>query len=41
MNPRLRKYIPILAVLLFVVIIQLIVSASGANYYLTQLTMSA
>jgi branched-chain amino acid transport system permease protein len=41
MNPRLRKYIPILAVLLFVVIIQLIVSASGANYYLTQLTLSA
>jgi branched-chain amino acid transport system permease protein len=38
---RLHKYIPILAVLLFVVVIQLIISASGANYYLTQLTMSA
>ena len=41
MHPRLRKYIPILAVLLLVVVIQLIISASGANYYLTQLTMSA
>jgi branched-chain amino acid transport system permease protein len=38
---RLRKYIPFLAVALFVVVIQLIISASGANYYLTQLTMSA
>jgi branched-chain amino acid transport system permease protein len=41
MHPRLRKYIPILAVLLLVVVIQLIISATGANYYLTQLTMSA
>ena len=41
MHPRLRKYIPILAVLLLVVAIQLIISATGANYYLTQLTMSA
>ena len=38
---RLGKYIPILAVLLLVVVIQLIISAGGANYYLTQLTMSA
>jgi branched-chain amino acid transport system permease protein len=41
MNPRLRKYLPILGVLLLVVVVQLIISASGANYYLTQLTMSA
>jgi branched-chain amino acid transport system permease protein len=41
MRPRLRKYMPVLAVALLVVVIQLIVSAGGANYYLTQLTMSA
>jgi branched-chain amino acid transport system permease protein len=41
MNPRLRKYLPILGVLILVVVAQLIISASGANYYLTQLTMSA
>jgi branched-chain amino acid transport system permease protein len=41
MHPRLRKYLPILAVLLFVVVVQLVISAGGANYYLTQLTMSA
>ena len=38
---RLGKYVPILAVLLVVVVIQLIISVIGANYYLTQLTMSA
>jgi branched-chain amino acid transport system permease protein len=38
---RLGKYIPILSVLLIVVVVQLIISAAGANYYLTQLTMSA
>ena len=41
MHPRLRKYLPISGMLLLVVAVQLIVSASGANYYLTQLTMSA
>jgi branched-chain amino acid transport system permease protein len=41
MQPRLRKYVPILGVLLLVIILQLIISAAGANYYLTQLTMSA
>ena len=38
---RLGKYAPILAVLSVGVVIQLVISAAGANYYLTQLTMSA
>ncbi len=41
MRPRLRKYLPILAVLTAVVVVQLVISAGRANYYLTQLTMSA
>ncbi len=41
MHLRLLKYLPILAVLAVVVVIQLVISGSGANYYLTQLTMSA
>ena len=41
MHPRLLKYLPILAVLAVVVVVQLVISGSGANYYLTQLTMSA
>ena len=38
---RLGKYVPILAVALVVIVVQLIITAGGANYYLTQLTMSA
>jgi branched-chain amino acid transport system permease protein len=41
MHQRLHKYMPVLGVLVLVIVIQLVVSASGANYYLTQLTMSA
>ncbi|MEE9308171.1 MAG: branched-chain amino acid ABC transporter permease [Spirochaetia bacterium] len=41
MHPRLQKYLPIIAVLVLVVVVQLVITASGANYYLTQLTMSA
>jgi len=41
MHPRLRTYLPIPAVLAVVVAVQLVITGAGANYYLTQLTMSA
>jgi branched-chain amino acid transport system permease protein len=41
MHPRLRRYLPLAAILALVVAVQLVVTARGANFYLTQLTMSA
>ena len=37
----LRRYVPVLGVAALIVLIQLIVSASGSAFYLTQLTMAA
>ncbi len=41
MHPRLRRYLPLLGLLLAVIGLQLVIAAAGANYYLTQLTMAA
>ncbi len=38
---HLRRYLPVAAVLAMVVLVQLAVTAAGATYYLTQLTMAA
>lgn len=38
---RLRQYLPVIAAALLVVILQAVLSATGATYYMTQITMSA
>ncbi len=38
---RLRQYLPVIAAAFLVVILQAVLSATGATYYMTQITMSA
>jgi branched-chain amino acid transport system permease protein len=38
---RLRRYLPVIAGALLVVALQVVLSAAGATYYMTQITMSA
>ena len=37
---RFRKYVPVIAVIVFVVLLQISLSAADATYYMTQITMS-
>ena len=37
----LKRYLPLLALLVVVVLVQLVTTVAGVKYYLTQLTMSA
>ena len=36
-----RRYIPVIAVALGVIILQVVLSQTGSTYYMTQITMSA
>ena len=38
---RLRRYYPVLATAVLVVVLQVVLAAAGATYYMTQITMSA
>ena len=37
----LKRYLPLVALLVVVVLVQLVTTIAGVKYYLTQLTMSA